>query len=390
MNTALKTLACAAAIAAFAGAPIALAQQQRDQRQPQQPVRQQTPDRTQNRVPTTTAPVGTFDLKLDRSSELMGANVHGATGDKIGDIADFVVSRRTGQIDSVLINTGAILGVGVKEIRLPYHALAWNPAEDRLQTTMTKASIDAIPAFDRKTMKDLPLENLGGHDAMDRDMNRDPMKRDDMNRDDMNRDDANRNNPDRDSMTRDEVDEDQNRRTTTTGNQTGRDLNHADPYGADRGILLSTIVGRDLNCLNQACGEVEDTLVEVHTGRVLYLVIDPDENFLGVADTLRLAPFSIARWDAAAGDLQIDATKAQLLAAPEFSGDMTPFAARTRVTEVYRVYGQEAPVLDRRASDRMMNDRNMRDDTMRNNPSPTTPDRTAPRNTDRNPGTRSN
>src|SRR5690606_7510949 len=138
MKTTLKTLACAAAIAAFAGAPIAIGQQQRDTRQPQQPDRQQTTDRMQTPARTPdTARAGMFDLKLERASELMGTNVHGANGDKIGDIADFVVSTRTGRIDSVLINTGAILGVGGKEIRVPFHSLNWNPAEERLQTSMT-------------------------------------------------------------------------------------------------------------------------------------------------------------------------------------------------------------------------------------------------------------
>lgn len=370
MKTTLKTLACAAAIAAFAGAPIAIGQQQqRDTRQPQQPDRQQTTDRMQTPARTPdTARAGMFDLKLERASELMGTNVHGANGDKIGDIADFVVSTRTGRIDSVLINTGAILGVGGKEIRVPFHSLNWNPAEERLQTSMTKASIDAIPAFDRRNVNNISLDNLD-NDGMNRDtMNRDPMNRDSLNRDPMDRDATNRD--DVVDHNRDAVDHNeskQNRdttRTTQDRRDTTRTTQGATPgsrtqdmnaYGADRGLLLSDIIGQDLNCLAQDCGEVDDAIVELHTGRVLYLVIDPDDNFLGIGDAQRVAPFGIARWDATEDALRIDATKEQLMAAPEFKDDLSTLSNRTRVSEVYRVYGQEAPDLNRRASDRSMN-----------------------------------
>jgi sporulation protein YlmC with PRC-barrel domain len=241
---------------------------------------------------------------LNRSSELMGTDIYNARGEKLGSVADFVVSRRSGQIDSMLVNTGAILGVGGKEVRVPYGTLTWNATENRLQTTMSKTAIDAIPAFDRKKAGDLPLDNINQYDHMDNGEKRN-----------------------------------------------ANDAVHGGPYGADRGILLSTIVGHDLNCLTQACGEIEDTIIEVNTGRVVYLVIDPDENFLGIADTLRMAPFSIARWNVDASEMQVDATKQQILSAPEFDGDLFPFTSRTRITEVYRVFGQEAPALDRRASD---------------------------------------
>ncbi len=319
MNTTLKTLVCAAAITAFAGAPFAVAQQQKnDQRQPQ---RQATQDRTNDRNPDTVARTATFELMLNRSSELMGTDLFDTRGEKLGSIADFVVSRRTGQIDSILVNTGAILGVGGKEVRVPYNSLNWNAGKDRIETTMSKTAIDAIPAFERQNAGDLPLDNINQYNRMGEE----------------------RTNP--------------------------RDAVHGGPYGADRGILLSTIVGQDLNCLADACGEVEDTIVEVNTGRVVYLVIDPDENFLGIADTLRMAPFSIARWNVDASEMRIDATKQQVLAAPEFDGDLLPFTARARVTEVYRVYGQEAPALDRRASDTkpMKDDNANRDDSMKHN-----------------------
>src|SRR5690606_17702498 len=228
-----------------------------------------------------------------------------------------------------------------------FHSLNWNPAEERLQTSMTKASIDAIPAFDRRNVNNISLDNLD-NDGMNRDtMNRDPMNRDSLNRDPMDRDATNRDrttNPNRDNVVdhnRDAVDHNESQNRDTTRNQdranqdrrdTTRTTQGATPgsrtqdmnaYGADRGLLLRDIIGQDLNCLAQDCGEVDDAIVELHTGRVLYLVIDPDDNFLGIGDAQRVAPFGIARWDATEDALRIDATKEQLMAAPEFKDDLS-------------------------------------------------------------------
>lgn len=333
MNTALKNVACvvgAAALVSLAGAPAALAQQDRNRQDQRQQERDQN-DR--NRPDAIVERTATFDLMMNRSSELMGTAVHSRTGDKIGDVADFVVNRRNGAIDSVIINTGAILGVGGKEVRVPYHSLTWNAAKSRLDTSMTKASVDAMPAFERNDNNDFDLPNLP-------DMTREEAweNRNDLDRNDPNRNDPNRTNPGRDRDTRD-------------ADRNNQPAMYGDSYGPSRGILLSTIVGMDLDCLTQTCGEIEDTIVEVVTGNVVFLVVDPDENFLGIADTLRLAPFTIASWNVDASEMRIDATKSQLLNAPEFDGEMTPIATRVRVTEIYGVYDRSAPRLDRRAAE---------------------------------------
>jgi sporulation protein YlmC with PRC-barrel domain len=320
MNITLKNVACAmgaASLVALAGAPAALAQQDQNRQDQRQ---QQRDQNDRNRPGAPGAPgspdryierTATFELMMNRSSELMGTAVHARNGDKIGDIADFVVSRRNGAIDSVIVNTGTILGVGGKEVRLPYHSLTWNAAQSRLDTGMTKAAIDAMPEFERDRAGDLDLDNLP----------------------DLTREDAweERRNPDADRNNQPKM--------------------YGDSYGPNRGVLLSTIVGMDLNCVTQDCGDVEDTIVEVVTGNVVFLIIDPDENFLGIADTLRLAPFTLASWNVDASEMRIDSTKQQLLNAPEFDGEMTPISTRMRVTEIYGVYDRQSPRLDRRASE---------------------------------------
>lgn len=346
MNITLKNAACAigaASLVSLAGAPAALAQQDQN--------RQDQREQDRNRPGGPDAYIersATFELMMTRSSELMGTAVYSRTGDKVGDISDFVVSRRNGAIDSVIVTTGAILGVGGKEVRLPYHSLTWNAANKRLDTGMTKAAIDAMPEFERTRAGDLDLDNLPD------------VTREDVwdNRNDANRD---RNNPDRDRANQPRM--------------------HGDSYGPNRGVLLSTIVGMDVNCITQDCGDIEDAIVEVVTGNVVFLIVDPDENFLGIADTLRLAPFTIASWNVDASEMRIDSTRQQLLNAPEFDGEMTPISTRMRITEIYRVYDRPTPRLDRRASenarpsdtkdsndhsDKMKKDQPHRDDRSRN------------------------
>ncbi|MGP1309126.1 MAG: PRC-barrel domain-containing protein [Phycisphaerales bacterium] len=342
MNTAIRTTLATAAIVAFAGAPFAVAQQDRNY------------NRDQDRNPDAYAAVTTeFELMLQRSSELVGTNVYTRNGEDFGEISDFVISRQTGLIDSVVVNTGTILGVGGREIRVPYHSFAWNASRDRLETTMSTTSLEALPEFDRDRPGDLPLSNLRARLMYEQSGNMDNTMRDKDRTNPNDRNNANDRNQDR-------------------TNPTDRNANNSDyikpmggPYGADRGILLSTINGMNLDCMTQSCGEIDDVLIEVSTGRALYLVIDPDENFLGIADTLRVAPFSIARWNNDASEMEISGTREQVLAAPEFDGDLTPLTVRARVTEVYGVFNEQAPKMDRRASDfkdKEMSDRNTKSD----------------------------
>lgn len=82
-----------------------------------------------------------------------------------------------------------------------------------------------------------------------------------------------------------------------------------------RMLLASSIKGDDVKCREESSGEVENLAIDVANARVVALVIDPNENFMGAADTLRLIPVSVA--SPSSDDLvYVDAEKEMIINAP--------------------------------------------------------------------------
>lgn len=87
--------------------------------------------------------------------------------------------------------------------------------------------------------------------------------------------------------------------------------------GRRRSLLLaSALMGDDVKCRSESSGEVENLVIDLGTSRVLALVIDPNENFLGVADTSRMIPVSVVS-PSADDMIYVDATKEMILNAPQ-------------------------------------------------------------------------
>src|SRR5829696_6389383 len=61
---------------------------------------------------------------LMRGSRLMGIDVYGSDNQKIGDI-DEVLLDRDGRIHAVVIGIGGFLGIGQKDVAIPFGQLQW-------------------------------------------------------------------------------------------------------------------------------------------------------------------------------------------------------------------------------------------------------------------------
>lgn len=80
-------------------------------------------------------------------------------------------------------------------------------------------------------------------------------------------------------------------------------------------LLASEVIGDDVKCREELSGEVENLVIDFRNGRVAALVIDPNQAFLGMGDTTRMIPLSVA--SASTDDLiYIDATKDMIVKAP--------------------------------------------------------------------------
>jgi sporulation protein YlmC with PRC-barrel domain len=68
-----------------------------------------------------------------RASKLVGVNVYGADNQKIGDINEVLLDK-SGTAKAVVIGVGGFLGMGQKNVAIPFSALTW---EGRSATTGT-------------------------------------------------------------------------------------------------------------------------------------------------------------------------------------------------------------------------------------------------------------
>src|SRR3954469_1581785 len=68
-----------------------------------------------------------------RASKLVGVNIYGADHQKIGDVNDVLVDH-TGKADAVVIGVGGFLGIGEKDVAVPFSAIQWRENRDDLQT----------------------------------------------------------------------------------------------------------------------------------------------------------------------------------------------------------------------------------------------------------------
>jgi hypothetical protein len=65
-----------------------------------------------------------------RASRLIGINVYGADNERIGDINEVLVDRQ-GNADAVVVGVGGFLGIGEKNVALPFNAFEWQMEDTR-------------------------------------------------------------------------------------------------------------------------------------------------------------------------------------------------------------------------------------------------------------------
>lgn len=60
-----------------------------------------------------------------RASKLMGVDIYGPDNKKVGDVTE-VVFDKTGKIDLVTVGVGGFLGLGSKEVAIPFDQVQWS------------------------------------------------------------------------------------------------------------------------------------------------------------------------------------------------------------------------------------------------------------------------
>lgn len=112
-----------------------------------------------------------------------------------------------------------------------------------------------------------------------------------------------------------------------------------------RSALISELRGAQLDCRGTACGRVDDVIVDVGNGSVAFLSIDPNQNFMGIADTKRLVPWGVATI-AMDGRVRIDANKDMVAASMKTPSDLKTLSSAGAADSIYNAYQIQPPSRD--------------------------------------------
>lgn len=115
---------------------------------------------------------------------------------------------------------------------------------------------------------------------------------------------------------------------------------YSTPYS--RYLLLSNLPGMKIDCRGSEVGKVHDIILDRTSGEIGFLSIDPNQNFLGINDTKRLLPWSVATVTLE-DTVRIDASKEMVLASPETPSEMTTLNSGTHAERVYKAFNVPAP-----------------------------------------------
>lgn len=79
---------------------------------------------------TSTAPAKPAETNLAahgkwRATKLIGVDIYGPDNKKVGDVTE-VVFDRSGKIETVTVGVGGFLGVGAKDVAIPFEQINWS------------------------------------------------------------------------------------------------------------------------------------------------------------------------------------------------------------------------------------------------------------------------
>lgn len=109
-----------------------------------------------------------------------------------------------------------------------------------------------------------------------------------------------------------------------------------------RYVLLSEVTGMTVDCRGVTCGKVDDLIADRGSGEIRFISIDPNQNFLGVGDTKRLIPWSVASVTER-NNVRLDASKEMVLASIETPLDVSSLRASSEAQRVYGAFGVPVP-----------------------------------------------
>ncbi len=82
---------------------------------------------------------------LIASNQVEGTAVYNKEGEKFGKILNFMVNKRTGQVEYAVMSFGGFLGLGEDHYPLPWNKLKYDVAKHGFVVNIDQAMLDKAP-----------------------------------------------------------------------------------------------------------------------------------------------------------------------------------------------------------------------------------------------------
>ncbi len=86
--------------------------------------------------------------RLIAASQINGTPVHDTAGEKLGVVHDIMIDKLSGQAQYAILSFGGFLGIGSRHHPLPWHTLAYDPAQGAYVVDVDRAVLEGAPSYD--------------------------------------------------------------------------------------------------------------------------------------------------------------------------------------------------------------------------------------------------
>ena len=92
-------------------------------------------------------------VAIDETSELIASNkvegteVYNRQGEHLGEVYNFMVNKRSGQVEYAVMSFGGFLGMGESYHPLPWQVLTYDPRQGGYVVDLDKSKLEGAPSY---------------------------------------------------------------------------------------------------------------------------------------------------------------------------------------------------------------------------------------------------
>lgn len=84
---------------------------------------------------------------LIASDRVEGTTVYSREGDKLGTVHNFMVNKRSGQVEYAVMSFGGFLGIGREYHPLPWNQLDYDPLQGGYVVNLSREQLEQAPRY---------------------------------------------------------------------------------------------------------------------------------------------------------------------------------------------------------------------------------------------------